>query len=434
MNRIFNFNQIFTIRIPILICIISLSIISLLILESAGNYKTEFFGIMFSRVQKQILWLIIGSITFILIQFVRLRFFHERMFLLYLFFLIFIFLPFFAEATKGAQNWFMGFQPSEFGKIIIVISLAKVLSDNQKRLSNIFFLGLCLLLIGIPIIVFILQRDLGAVLVYSSITLPMFYWAGVKFYLLIFLISPIFTSYTVIYMSIFNSNSTLYGYPELLLSLYIIINFIYILIFLFKTKISNNYKLMYITSYLIFNLICSFAVTLGWNNLNQNNSNRSQDLVGRIENFIIPSLNEYSGGWHIKQSMVAVGSGGIFGVGLGEGSQVNLRFLPEADTDFVVASIAEALGFAFIFFIIIISYNLFYWLIFYAQQSPNIFKSLLIIGFASILFTHIIITMGMAVALAPITGIPAPFLSYGGTFTLTCFCMLGICNNVTNNK
>ena len=139
MNRIFNFNQIFTIRIPILISIISLSIISLLILESAGNYKTEFFGIMFSRVQKQILWLIIGSITFILIQFVRLRFFHERMFLLYLFFLIFIFLPFFAEATKGAQNWFMGFQPSEFGKIIIVISLAKVLSDNQKRLSNVFF-------------------------------------------------------------------------------------------------------------------------------------------------------------------------------------------------------------------------------------------------------------------------------------------------------
>ena len=132
--------------------------------------------------------------------------------------------------------------------------------------------------------------------------------------------------------------------------------------------------------------------------------------------------------------MVAVGSGGIFGKGVGEGSQVNLRFLPEADTDFVIASIAEALGFVFILLIILICYNLFYWLIFYAQQSPNMFKSLLIIGFSSILFSHIIITMGMAVALAPITGIPAPFLSYGGTFTLTCFLMLGICNNVSFNK
>ena len=95
----------------------------------------------------------------VLIQFIRLRFFHEKMPFLYTFFLFFILLPFFSEATKGAQNWFMGFQPSEFGKIIIVISLAKVLSDNKKLLGNIFFLAMCLFMIIVPILIFILQTS-----------------------------------------------------------------------------------------------------------------------------------------------------------------------------------------------------------------------------------------------------------------------------------
>ena len=112
MNRIFNFNQKFYIRIPILISIIFLSLISFLILKSAGNFESEFFGIMFSRVQKQILWVFIGMFLFIVIQFVRLRFFHEKMFFLYFAFLFIIILPFFSESTKGAQNWILGFQQS----------------------------------------------------------------------------------------------------------------------------------------------------------------------------------------------------------------------------------------------------------------------------------------------------------------------------------
>ena len=189
---------------------------------------------MFSRVQKQILWILLGSIVFILIQFIRLRFFHEKMFF-FTFFLFIILLPFFSEATKGAQNWFMGFQPSEFGKIIIVISLAKVLSDNKKRLDNIFFLAICLFMIIAPILIFIYQRDLGAALIYSSILLPMFYWSGVKFHMLAFLVSPIFTSYTILYINIFSSYSDQNGYPITLLVIYILINFIYIINF-FEAK------------------------------------------------------------------------------------------------------------------------------------------------------------------------------------------------------
>ena len=436
MNRIFNFNQKFYIRLPILFSVFFLSVISISILRSTGNFESEIFGIMFSRSEKQILWILIGLFIFITTQFIRLRFFHERMFLLYFGFLLIIILPFFSESTKGAQNWFFGFQPSEIGKIIIVISLAKILSDNIKRVNSVLFLFICMLLLFIPILIFILQRDLGAALVYSFIFIPMIYWSGTKPFLIFFIISPILSVYTNLYIRIYNSNPEYEGYTYILLILFLIINFIFLVKFLANDRESKRYKLYFICFYVMFNFLFSFLSTYSWNYLEETQaiSNRSRDLKGRIENFIIPSLHENAGGWHIKQSMVAVGSGGIFGVGLGQGTQVNLRFLPEADTDFIIASIGEALGFIFIIFIIFLYFNLLYWLLFYAQYSSGNFFALLIIGYSSIFFAHIVITLGMAVALAPITGIPAPFLSYGGTFTVACFLMLGICNNASNNK
>ena len=154
----------------------------------------------------------------------------------------------------------------------------------------------------------------------------------------------------------------------------------------------------------------------------------------RIENFIIPTLNPQQGGYQVAQSKVAVGSGGFFGVGVGEGTQVKFQYLPEADTDFIISSIGEAFGFLFILIIILIYLNLFYWLLDYAHKARNDFVSLLIIGYSSILFFHCIITLGMAVGVAPVTGLPAPFLSYGGTFTISCFIMMGICNIISNNN
>ncbi len=345
-------------------------------------------------------------------------------------------LPFVGEATKGAQNWIFGFQPSEIGKIIIVISLAKILSDNKKYINNIIFIVLCSFILFIPVLIFIMQKDLGAALVYSSIFIPMIYWAGAKPLHIFLLTSPILTVYTVLYLNIYKANPMYQGYSYIIIFIYFFVLSAFLIMFFLKSNDSFQYKAFFISVFIIMNITFSLLSNYSWNLLveNQDISNRSRDLKGRIENFIIPSLNENAGGWHIKQSMIAVGSGGVFGVGIGEGTQVKLRFLPEADTDFVIASIAEALGFIFVLFIILVYFNLLYWLLFYAHQLPSVFLSLLVIGYSSILFAHMVITLGMAVALAPITGIPAPFLSYGGTFTLTCFTILGICNNASNNK
>jgi len=203
-------------------------------------------------------------------------------------------------------------------------------------------------------------------------------------------------------------------------------------LFLKNTNFSFN-KYKYVFLIILINILASIISEKSWDYLGQENNNYSH-VKKRIENFIVPSLNTQDGGYHLDQSMIAVGSGGLFGKGLGEGTQVKHKYLPEADTDFIISSIAEAFGFLSIFLIISVYLFLMYWLLNYAKKTRSNYFSLIIIGYLSILLFHILITLGMAVSLAPITGLPAPFLSYGGSFTLTCFIMLGICNNISHSE
>ena len=431
MNKIFRFSQRFYIRIPILISFIILPIISLLVLQYAANFESSIFGVMLSRVEKQFIWLILGFFIFLILQFLRVRFLNEKIYLMYMLTILLLILPFFADAVKGAKNWIFGFQPSEFGKIIIVIALAKFLSDNKKNINTISSILISAIIILIPTLIFIGQKDIGTALVYFSILIPMLYWIGLKPIYCFLIFTPIAAGYINMTFNVYGDNI---GYsnssiPILILFAWLIINFI----FLIRSNKKGVNILILLASIFFINIFFTIISDYSWEYMNDSR-NRLSYIKARIENFIIPTLNPQDGGYQVAQSKVAVGSGGFFGLGLGEGTQVKLQFLPEADTDFIISSIGEALGFLFIFIIILVYLNLFYWLLDYAHKTRNNFFSLLIIGYSSILFFHIIITLGMAVAVAPVTGLPAPFLSYGGTFTLSCFIMLGICNNISNNN
>ena len=137
-------------------------------------------------------------------------------------------------------------------------------------------------------------------------------------------------------------------------------------------------------------------------------------------------------GYQVLQSITAIGSGGIWGKGLGQGTQTQLRFLPVRDTDFIISVIGEEIGLFGITIIILSFFMILYWIITYACTISNRFSSLTLIGFVSILFIHLIVNMGMTVGLLPVTGLPAPFLSYGGSFLLTCFLILALTNNIIN--
>ena len=149
---------------------------------------------------------------------------------------------------------------------------------------------------------------------------------------------------------------------------------------------------------------------------------------------ISPSDSDALGvGYQLFQSKVAIGSGGILGKGLGEGTQSYLRFLPIKDSDFILSVISEEMGLFSLLFITITFITFFYYNIDYAQKIFNKFHSLNIIGFSSILFFHMLINMSMVVGIFPVIGLPFPFISYGGTFILSCFVMLSIINNIINN-
>jgi rod shape determining protein RodA len=154
----------------------------------------------------------------------------------------------------------------------------------------------------------------------------------------------------------------------------------------------------------------------------------------RIMTFLDPSLDPSGSGYNVKQSIIAVGAGRLMGRGLGFGSQSQLKFIPESQTDFIFAVIAEEWGFVGMSFIII-----FYVIIFYrlykiaitAQDDFGLFFTLLV---AALIFIHVFINVGMCVGLLPVTGISLPFVSYGGSFLVTMLVLIGIVLNINKSS
>ncbi len=177
----------------------------------------------------------------------------------------------------------------------------------------------------------------------------------------------------------------------------------------------KNLILIFIIFILIFGI--------GWFQLKEYQKNR-------IIFFINPQVDPLGKGYQIIQSTIAVGSGQLFGRGLGLGPQSQLKFLPEARTDFVFAVIAEELGMIGAFLVLSFFGILFYRLLKVIKIMRDDFNVFLILGFVSILFIEIFINIGMNVGLAPITGISLPFLSYGGSSLLVNLFMIGILQSI----
>lgn len=146
----------------------------------------------------------------------------------------------------------------------------------------------------------------------------------------------------------------------------------------------------------------------------------------RIYSFLNPYLDPRGAGYHTIQTTIAVGAGGAWGRGIGLGSQSRLEFLPEHETDFIFAAIGEELGFAGVMFLIVFFILLVYRVIRMAAAGNENFVRLYATGFAVLLIVQFLIHTGMNVGLMPITGLPLPFVSYGGSSLITFFASLGI--------
>ena len=174
-------------------------------------------------------------------------------------------------------------------------------------------------------------------------------------------------------------------------------------------------------------IIAILSSPLIWINLHTYQKNR-------IINMLDPFVDPLGTGYHTIQSMIAIGSGGSFGKGWGEGSQTNLNFLPEANTDFIFAVYSEEFG----FFGVTIIFALFLLLIFrifiLANNMQSTFSKLLTVSLGVSIFSAIFVNIAMISGLVPIVGLPLPFMSYGGTSMVVSLASIGIIMSLNNHK
>jgi rod shape determining protein RodA len=153
----------------------------------------------------------------------------------------------------------------------------------------------------------------------------------------------------------------------------------------------------------------------------------------RVLTLLNPELDPLGSAYQVIQSQTAIGSGGLWGKGWGNGTQTHLKFLPVQESDFMISVLGEEFGFAFIAFLLGIFALLIYYFVKLAFESNDRFSSLILIGICTIFLSHIFVNTAMAVGLIPVKGLPLPFISAGGSFLISCFMMTGLALNVGIN-
>jgi rod shape determining protein RodA len=315
-----------------------------------------------------------------------------------------------AGTASGVESFinlgFVSFQPAELAKIGTVLVLARYLSTVPEPIT-LRSLTAPVAIVGAPLLLVILQPDLGTALAFIGILFAMLYWSGTPIWLLVLLSSPGFALVLSFDTRVWS------GY------------FVLLVIFLYL----NRYRLFLWESVAAFlvNLSAGTVANPLWNSLAGYQQNR-------ILVFLDPSVDPRGAGYHLIQSMVAIGSGGLFGKGYTLGTQKRLDFLPEQHTDFIFSVIGEELGFVGTGLTLVLFALILWRMVHLAEKARDPFAGLVIFGIFGAWLVHIFVNVGMTVGIVPVTGIPLPFVSYGGTFLLMSWVALAIAVRVAHEE
>lgn len=387
--------------------VIALISISLLLLKSASN--GEFLT-------KQLFFLFPVILVVISVLFIKIRFWQENALWIYLFNVFLLFLVLIVGASSmGAQRWInlgiIKIQPSEIAKIAIIISLAAWFSF--KPIKNYFDILLSAMIVAVPFLLIFKQPDLGTSLAYIAIYLGMAFWAGATITNLLLLISPLLSL-------IFNSTGNMIlsiGTTEFhnqIIELYVTSHFFIFLFLLFLWFVINYrawnspWTVLFVSSVVFLNFVIGFIRPLLWGLLQPYQQRR-------LTIFLNPESDPQGAGYHIIQSLLAIGNGGFLGYGWQHGRLTRGNYVPAQHTDFVFSTAGEEFGFLGAVLIVILFTLLSFRILYIAKNSNNQFASLVSIGTFSFFTFHIFINIGMTLGIMPVTGVPLPFLSYGGT-------------------
>ncbi|MBB5985778.1 rod shape-determining protein RodA [Sphingobium lignivorans] len=334
---------------------------AIVLYSAAGGHVTPWAGMQIIRFS---IFLVMAEV----ISRVPFRYIRMSAFPIYVVVLVALFLvELIGGVAGGSQRWinlgFMQLQPSEFMKVAIVLAVARFYALLPSAFIRTFMaIWPSLVLIGMPVLLVLLQPDLG--------TASMIGFGGV----------------TVMFLA---------GLPLRL--------------------------------FVSAGLAGAALIPIAFSFLHEYQQKR-------VLIFMDPESDPLGAGYHISQSKIAIGSGGLFGKGFLNGTQSHLDYLPEGHTDFVFATMAEEWGMVGGLALIIALFLLLRWGMRVAQRTEDRFARLVAGGLTTTIFLYIAINLMMVMGMAPVVGIPLPFMSYGGSSMLTVMLCVGIIMNIDRNR
>ena len=362
-----------------------------------------------SSFMRQVIFIIFSLFIFLILNQIDVKTIHDNSTLIYIFSFLLCFVPFFLAPVENTYRWIdLGFfyiQPGEYLKCATIILIAKYLSNHQLEVKESYIVAIPILIALLSSFLVLNQPDLGTAVIIFAPVLPMLLWAGVSGFTLFLLIAPVITIIAASNNMIFNIWGVL----------------MFIIFLSFQGSFLNRILIYFA------NIFTGLLFPFFWNDF-LNGYQRQ-----RFIDFLNPDLDPMGSSYHIIQSITAIGSGGLFGKGWGQGSQTQLKFLPVQESDFILSVIAEEFGFFGIAVIMFLFFMLIKTLLDIAFKSSDYFSSLVIVGLTSILFSHIFVNSAMTIGLMPVKGLPTPFVSAGGSFMLLCFIILSLVTNFSKN-
>jgi rod shape determining protein RodA len=391
--------------------VLVLTLAGIAVIYSADQIQTtRITGVLHHR--RQFLWMLASIIVLLATSTISLRTVETLSYPLYV--LVNLGLMIILITATGVERWIdipgtsIKIQPSEMAKMSVILALATHFANRKKKMEGLKDLIVPITIMGIPGVLTLLQPDLGTAIVFFFIFFGMLYWAGLRPIYLFLLLSPVISFFLALVSLLGEKTLPLWGV---------------FFVILVAVVIYNRIFMMDAVIILFANLATGILTSPLWNGLKPYQQNR-------ILVFFQPERDPQGTGWQIIQSKVSIGSGGLFGKGYLEGSQKNLAFLPAQHTDFIFPLVGEEFGFIGVTVILALFFLLLYRIIELARVSGSAYASMIAFGIASLLFGHIIINVGMTVGLMPITGLPLPLFSYGGSFLITCYLAIGLLQRI----